>query len=39
MATKSKPKPAAKSGSKPKFGSPAWDQKYGTKKFTKKGAK
>lgn len=40
MAMKPKPKPKAKpSGSKPKFGSPAWDAKYGTKKFAKKGAK
>lgn len=37
MAMKPKPKPKPKpGGSKPKFGSPAWDAKYGIKKFKKK---
>lgn len=38
MAKKmSKPKPGATStGSNPKFGSAAWDAKYGVKKFKKK---
>jgi hypothetical protein len=32
-----KAKPAAASAAKPKFGSPAWDAKYGVKKFKKGG--
>jgi hypothetical protein len=43
--TPAKPKTASKGaamptgGAKPKFGSPAWDAKYGIKRFTKKSAK
>ena len=30
-----KPKAAPATGGKPKFGSPAWNAKYGVKKFAK----
>jgi hypothetical protein len=38
---KGKPMKAAPAAgaAKPKFGSPAWDAKYGVKRFTKKSAK
>jgi len=37
MAKRRKPAPAAGSAVKPKFGSPAWNARYGIKRFAKGG--